>query len=260
MQAQREREKDGPTDTAAAPSYENYLAAQKQVTYIEFGPEFPPEFAPQITPNQEESPYQPPTPQSTSPQSEQPKPNEQSSNEENESSPSSAINFTSKSINGKSNKNKVNSNDKEVEDKLDGADKYKEILTEIQTNEMVSKPDKPIEAEAISTPNKKTKSGSDPSSLPSVNATSNAIPVSNPVPTSMKKEKLGFLPNGCHNIFPFIKSKSNSSKKESKEKKIKNVIDFVSNSKIEISNKMQSENESGFKEDANVEKMQKLKL
>lgn len=265
MQAQREREKDGPnTDTTAAPSYENYLAAQKQVTYIEFGPEFATEQAAQVS--QQESPYQPQpsTPQSQSLlQPQQPIPNDESSNDHNKSSPSSAINLTTKSINGKSNKDKVNSNDKE--DKLDGAEKSVDISSEMQTN-ADSKPVKPIDAEANTTPNKKTKSGSDASPLkstPPLNANANSITVNNPVtpPTSMKKEKLGgFLPNGCHNIFPFIKSKNNHSKKDGKEKKMKNVIDFVSNSKIEISNKMQTENESGFKDDANVEKMQKLKL
>ncbi len=264
VQAQREREKDGPgTDTTAAPSYENYLAAQKQVTYIEFGPDFAAEQAAQVA-QQNESPYQ--TQQSTH-QIQQPIPNDESSNDLNKSSPSSAINVTNKSINGKSSKDKVNSNDKEVEDKLDGAERSKEILSEVQTN-ADSKPVKPIEAEAITTtPNKKTKSGSDaasPLKTPTpLNANTNSTTVNNPVtpPTSMKKEKLGgFLPNGCHNIFPFIKSKNNHSKKDGKEKKMKNVIDFVSNSKIEISNKMQTENESGFKDDANVEKMQKLKL
>lgn len=43
-------------------------------------------------------------------------------------------------------------------------------------------------------------------------------PTSTP-PTSTKKEKIGgFLPNGCHNIFPFIKSKSSNSKKDKKQK------------------------------------------
>lgn len=38
--------------------------------------------------------------------------------------------------------------------------------------------------------------------------------------TSTKKDKLvGFLPNGCHNIFPFIKSKNGSSKKDKKASK-----------------------------------------
>lgn len=38
--------------------------------------------------------------------------------------------------------------------------------------------------------------------------------------TSTKKDKLvGFLPNSCHNIFPFIKSKNGSSKKDKKAAK-----------------------------------------
>lgn len=230
------------------------------MTYIEFGPDFATEQAAQVT--QHESPYQP---QQSTLQTQQPIPNDESSNDLNKSSPSSAINLTNKSINGKSSKDKVNSNEKEVEDKLDGAEKSKEISLEVQTN-ADSKPVRPIEAEAITTPNKKTKSGTDASPLKSphpLNANTNSITVNNPVtpPASVKKEKLGgFLPNGCHNIFPFIKSKNNHSKKDGKEKKMKNVIDFVSNSKIEISNKMQTENESGFKDDANVDKMQKLKL
>lgn len=230
------------------------------MTYIEFGPDFATEQAAQVT--QHESPYQ--SQQSTL-QSQQPIPNDESSNHPSKSSPTSAINLNNKSINGKSSKDKVNSNDKEMEDKLDGAEKSKEISTEMQTN-ADSKPVKPIEAETNTTPNKKTKAGIDGSPLKSPNspnANINTGTVNNPVtpPTSMKKEKLGgFLPNGCHNIFPFIKSKNHHSKKDGKEKKMKNVIDFVSNSKIEINNKMQAENESGFKDDANVEKMQKLKL
>lgn len=263
VQAQREREKDGPsnTDTAAAPSYENYLAAQKQVTYIEFGPDLA--SANQTAPATQQSELPSQTQPSTQP-IEQSIPNDETSNDLNKSSPTSAINLANKSINGKCSKDKVNSNDTEVEDKLDGAEKSKEILADVQTNAADSKPVKPIEAEAITTPNKKTKSGTDASPLKSpVNANTNSLSVNTPVtpPASMKKEKLGgFLPNGCHNIFPFIKSKNNNSKKDGKEKKMKNVIDFVSNSKIEISNKMQAENESGFKDDANVEKMQKLKL
>lgn len=230
------------------------------MTYIEFGPDFATEQAAQVA--QHESPYQ--SQQSTL-QSQQPIPNDESSNNPSKSSPTSAINLNNKSINGKSSKDKVNSNDKEMEDKLDGAEKSKEISTEMQTN-ADSKPVKPIEAETNTTPNKKTKAGIDGSPLKSPNspnANINTGTVNNPVtpPTSMKKEKLGgFLPNGCHNIFPFIKSKNHHSKKDGKEKKMKNVIDFVSNSKIEINNKMQAENESGFKDDANVEKMQKLKL
>ncbi|KAJ6641552.1 PIH1 domain-containing protein 2 [Pseudolycoriella hygida] len=259
VQAQREREKDGPgTDTTAAPSYENYLAAQKQVTYIEFGPEFSTEQSAQVA-QQPESPYQPQPIQ-------QPIPNDESSNDLNKSSPSSAINLTNKSINGKSNKDKVNSNNKEAEDQLDGAENSKEISSNVQSS-ADSKPVKPIEAEANITPNKKAKSSCDASPIksptPPLNANTNSVTVNNAVtpPPSVKKEKLGgFLPNGCHNIFPFIKSKNNHSKKDGKEKKMKNVIDFVSNSKIEISNKMQTDNESGFKDDANVDKMQKLKL
>lgn len=261
VQAQREREKDGPsTDTTAAPSYENYLAAQKQVTYIEFGPDFAAEQAAQVMPN--ETPYQ--TQQSTQP-IQQPIPNDESSNDLNKSSPSSAINLTNKSINGKNSRDKVNSNDRDGDDKLDSVEKSTEIPSEVQTN-ADAKPVKPIEAEANTTPNKKTKSGTDASPLKSpspLNANTSPIAANNPVtpPASMKKEKLGgFLPNGCHNIFPFIKSKNNHSKKDGKEKKMKNVIDFVSNSKIEINNKLATENESGFKDDANVEKMQKLKL
>lgn len=212
---------------------------------------------------QHESPYQ--SQQSTLHNQQQPIPNDESSNDLNKSSPSSAINLTNKSINGKSSKDKVNSNDKEVDDQLDGAEKSKDNSLEMQTT-ADSKPVRPTDAEAITTPNKKTKSGTDASPLKSpspLNANTNSMTVNAPVtpPPTVKKEKLGgFLPNGCHNIFPFIKSKNNHSKKDGKEKKMKNVIDFVSNSKIEISNKMQTENESGFKDDANVEKMQKLKL
>lgn len=229
------------------------------MTYIEFGPDFAAEQAAQVT--QHETPFQ--TQQSTH-QIQQPIPNDESSNDLNKSSPSSAINVANKSINGKSSKDKVNSNETETEDKLDGAEKSKDNSLDGQMN-ADSKPVKPIEAEAITTtPNKKTKSGTDASPLKSPhNANTNSTTVTTPVtpPASMKKEKLGgFLPNGCHNIFPFIKSKNNHSKKDGKEKKMKNVIDFVSNSKIEISNKMQTENETGFKDDANVEKMQKLKL
>lgn len=39
------------------------------------------------------------------------------------------------------------------------------------------------------------------------------------IPSSTKKEKSGgFLPNSCHNIFPFMKSKSNNEKKHQKDK------------------------------------------
>lgn len=44
-------------------------------------------------------------------------------------------------------------------------------------------------------------------------------PSSASIPSSTKKEKSGgFLPNSCHNIFPFMKSKSNNEKKHQKDK------------------------------------------
>lgn len=44
-------------------------------------------------------------------------------------------------------------------------------------------------------------------------------PSSASIPSSTKKEKIGgFLPNSCHNIFPFMKSKSNNEKKHQKDK------------------------------------------
>lgn len=43
------------------------------------------------------------------------------------------------------------------------------------------------------------------------------------IPSSTKKEKVGgFLPNSCHNIFPFMKSKLNNDKKQQKDKIIMN--------------------------------------
>lgn len=49
------------------------------------------------------------------------------------------------------------------------------------------------------------------------------------IPSSTKKEKVGgFLPNSCHNIFPFMKSKLNNDKKQQKDKIIMNSKDDLS--------------------------------
>lgn len=65
---------------------------------------------------------------------------------------------------------------------------------------------------------------SEVSHSPTATPPASTPPTSTP-PTSTKKEKIGgFLPNGCHNIFPFIKSKSSNSKKDKKQKST-NVVD-----------------------------------
>lgn len=64
-----------------------------------------------------------------------------------------------------------------------------------------------------------------PTSAPQGPAPATLTPPTSTPPTSTKKEKIGgFLPNGCHNIFPFIKSKSSNSKKDKKQKG-SNVVD-----------------------------------
>lgn len=99
----------------------------------------------------------------------------------------------------------------------------------------------PIEQTPIETPNETPLTGTlndtpiirkqQPTDTVAMQIDNNEISTTKPsppiasVPSSTKKEKVGgFLPNSCHNIFPFMKSKSNNDKKVHKDKITNNLI------------------------------------
>lgn len=227
VQAKREREKEGPA-SYAAPSYENHMATQSQVIYTEFGPD---------------TSCKSPPPNQTSPTNHHKK---------LPASPLSAITNNFEQLNGKSTNLQqstdalpVPASSPSVEKKLplrssdepDSQSSNKVAGTQLPSsptsNNSIKQVSIPVAVSvtvskvptvtAISTTtshqsSQMSQSPQQTTTAPSTTATT--TPTITTPPTSTKKEKLGgFLPNGCHNIFPFIKSKSSQSKKEMKEKK-----------------------------------------
>lgn len=186
VQAKRERDKDGQQPAATplygAPSYYRYSNEQNgSMTYVEFGPE--------ANGNKpDEGPHLPPTVSAVPIATPAPPPIQLASSSNIESIANGA---------------KASG----VQSRLPVATKT--MSAPIATVESVddTDSDKQLDKEPTSpsliTPTDKSNTKSEKSS--------NA---------STKKDKLvGFLPNGCHNIFPFIKSKNGTSKKDKKAAK-----------------------------------------
>lgn len=195
VQAKRLREKD------AAPSYENYLATQNQI-YIDFGPE---------------TSYQLPASSTNT--------NEQQHNATNTAN-SQLISVL---------------NVDEVGGPTMNANVHVENLTNIGLNAAVSKSvtptkinvqivcDKTNEKQSPSSPTDNTSNTVLSAMANGVADTHNSNNTTNNHGTvksiktntvaAPKKDKLAaFLPNGCHNIFPFIKTKNSHDKNSNKDK------------------------------------------
>lgn len=199
VQAQRDRDKDGQKPTATplygAPAYYRYSndAMNENMTYVEFGPNAngkPADGPPQLPPTVSAVPIAKPAPPVQPSVAFIDKP--------------TILGKTEPTANGKPTPSNEPS-------KLPVATKVQSAP--IATVESVDDTDaeQQPETEVI---------------LPALTTTTSAssakasTPPDKPSHTSTKKDKLvGFLPNGCHNIFPFIKSKNGSSKKDKKAAK-----------------------------------------
>lgn len=193
VQAKRLREKD------AAPSYENYLATQNQI-YIDFGPE---------------TSYQAPANASTTPNA-----NEQQQN---------AVNNTNSQLISVLNVD-------EMCGRTTNANVQAENLTNIGMTAAVTKSaaptavnveivdDKNVEKPLLPSPTDTTNNGTkaiaaDTQNSNNTNNHGTGKSIKNHTVSVPKKDKLaGFLPNGCHNIFPFIKTKNSHDKNSNKDK------------------------------------------
>lgn len=196
VQAKRLREKD------SAPSYESYLASQNQI-YIDFDPsDVPPYQSDRILStydnyqNAQQSPLHQQQEQIIQPQSEQQFQQQQQQQQSIQSS--NIINDTDSMRNGSStadevdsierHENSLNRNDVARQSNVDNNRSLKSTNTTTTTTTTSS-------TAATITPNNKQ-------ALESDTVNKNERPAT-------KKEKLsGFLPNGCHNIFPFMKAKT----------------------------------------------------
>ena len=186
VQAKREREKD------AAPSYEHYLASQNQI-YAEFGPETARQTVPPTDDSIQKEQNDCDTEYQVDVEVKVESPNEKT-NEIDESD----------SNNGNTSPIDVEPVPMTMPTAIDCESNGK--VNDTMTNDSVTQ--SPTKKDEQS----KSKSNNNSSTVTPAQA------------TTTKKEKLGgFLPNSCHNIFPFIKSKSQEKKsnkdKEKAEKK-----------------------------------------
>lgn len=202
IQAKRIREKD-----YSAPSYESYLASQNQI-YIDFGPE------------------------TAASQCQSDKVNELNQQQQQQQQlQTEQTQITQRTTNAtKKCKNQSNSvlNVDEVDNNISSStnsEAHQNTLNRLDTDMQSSTTTNNSEHRSI-LDNKDIHmittvlSSSPPPSQPQLdNSDSNKN--ERPVTTSKKDKLGGFLPNGCHNIFPFIKTKSNSQDKHNNTHKEK---------------------------------------
>lgn len=178
VQAKRLREKD------SAPSYESYLASQNQV-YIDFGP-------PDVPPYQSDRVIESAKMQEQQPQSQPIK-------------------------NGKESKSQSNSvlNMDEVDNNIPQQilDSHQNNINALDNNTQMSSNNRTTIQHPIKPIN------SPPPPPPSSTTTTTDSDSNKNDRQTTKKDKLsGFLPNSCHNIFPFIKTKSSGHDKNNTHK------------------------------------------
>lgn len=194
VQAKRLREKD------SAPSYESYLASQNQV-YIDFGPADAPPYQPDQLNEMQQQRQSPPI-----------KSSKQSNSvlnvdEVDNNIPQQTIDNHQNNLNALDKNSQAISNNRNTnQHKESQSTKIGLITTTMSTTTMAT-----IPTMAPSSP--------PPPPPPSTDTDSNK----NDRQVTSKKEKLGgFLPNSCHNIFPFIKTKSSGHDKNNGAHKEKN--------------------------------------
>lgn len=182
VQAKRLREKD------SAPSYESYLATQNQI-YIDFGPsDVPPYQTDKIYENNEKQQQQQ-QPNITPVQR-----NNTISNKECKIQSNSVLSMDEVDNTIDCHQNTLNQNDMNTQSIITNRT-TNDIKDAQQLKNTIQENDKHIESDNVNKNDRQV----------------------------TKKDKLsGFLPNGCHNIFPFIKTKTNSHDKSSSAHKDKN--------------------------------------
>lgn len=208
IQAKRIREKD-----YSAPSYESYLASQNQI-YIDFGPETAAQHNKTNELNQQSPEHQ------QQPLQQQQLPLEQhttttttiASTKKTKHHTNSALTVdevdNNISIHTDSHQNTLNRLDTDLQSTTNNSSSVHRPI--IDNNDIDNK---------ITTSSSQLENDSNKNERPVITVN---IPITTPTTTTTapsKKEKLGgFLPNGCHNIFPFIKTKSNSQDKNNSNK------------------------------------------
>lgn len=202
IQAKRIREKD-----YSAPSYESYLASQNQI-YIDFGPETAAQHNKTNELNQQ------------SPEQQQHPPQQQQLPLEQHTTTTASTKKTKHHTNGAlavdevdnnisihsdSHQNTLNRLDTDLQSTTNNSSVHRPIIDNKNIDNKISTSSSQLE-------NDSNKNGRPVITINTAITTTTTTSTTTTIPS--KKEKLGgFLPNGCHNIFPFIKTKSNSQDK-----------------------------------------------
>lgn len=184
VQAKRLREKD------SAPSYESYLASQNQV-YIDFGPADVPPYQPEQLTEPLIQQQQQLLPVKSSKESKNQSNSVLNVDEVDNNIPQQTIDNHQNNLNALDNNLQAISNNRST-------NQHKES----QSTKVVTSPPQPPQQQQQQQPPPSTETDS--------NKNDRQV---------TKKEKLsGFLPNSCHNIFPFIKTKSSGHDKNGAHK------------------------------------------
>ncbi|XP_031640474.1 uncharacterized protein LOC116352208 isoform X2 [Contarinia nasturtii] len=187
VQAKRLREKD------SAPSYESYLASQNQV-YIDFGPADVPYQLERVSePQQQQQPIQPI--KNGKEQSKHQSNSVLNVDEVDNNIPQQILDSHQNSLNALDNSPEMASNNRNTIE-----NKY------IRVTKPLTSPPPPINPTTTTT------------TMPMITTTTDSDSNKNDRQLTKKDKLSGFLPNSCHNIFPFIKTKSSGHDKTNAHK------------------------------------------
>lgn len=201
VQAKRLREKD------SAPSYESYLASQNQV-YIDFGPADAPPYQQEPTSNQQQ-PQQ------------QLAPTTKSSKDSKNSQSISVLNVDE--VDNNVLQQAIDNHQNNLINVLDN-NAHNRSTSQLHSNKESKQSTKVTSPTVTNTITQSSQPPPPPSSLltsppPPPPPSSNDTDSNKNDRQATKREKLsGFLPNSCHNIFPFIKTKSSGHDKNGAHK------------------------------------------
>lgn len=204
VQAKRLREKD------SAPSYESYLASQNQV-YIDFGPADVPPYQPEQQQqfNQLQNQNQN---QQLQQQSLPIKSSIESKNQSNSVLNLDEVDNNIAQLTVDSHQNKLNTLDNNLQ--ATSNNRTSMHSKEIQSAKIVTPSSPPPPPPLSST----MQQSSPPPPLPPSSTDSDSNKNEQRQITTKKDKLSGFLPNSCHNIFPFIKTKSSGHDKSNTHK------------------------------------------
>lgn len=215
IQAKRIREKD-----YSAPSYESYLASQNQI-YIDFGPETAAQYNKTIEHNQQASEQQLQPHQQRLPL--EPHTTTIASNKKIKHHTNSALtvdevdnNITSHTD---SHQNTLNRLDTDLQSTTNNSSVHRPIIDNKDIDNKIKTSSSQLENDSNKNERPVITVNTAITITTATPTTTNITTTTTTTTTPSKKEKLGgFLPNGCHNIFPFIKTKSNSQDKNNTNK------------------------------------------